>query len=101
MTSKFKLKKLVILWIEVVFYAIFLYLLTVITGFEDFSIITFVSCFIPVLTGRYWFVTIYFGMYLLSPFINIAIKAMNKNQHLKLNVLLLLLFSAWTKRDEC
>ncbi len=95
-TSKFKFKKLIVLWIEVVFYAVFLYLLTVVTGYCDFSLTTFVSCFVPVITGRYWFVTIYFGMYLLSPFLNIAIRAMNKHQHAKLNILLLILFSVWT-----
>ena len=95
-TSKFKFKKLLVLWIEVVFYAVFLYLLTVVSGYCEFSVITFASCFVPVITGRYWFVTIYFGMYLLSPFLNIAIRAMNKSQHAKLNILLLILFSIWT-----
>ena len=95
-TSKFKFKKLMILWIEVFFYSIILYLAMVVTGYCDFSLTTLVSCFIPIVTGRYWFVTIYFGMYLLSPFLNIAIRAMNKHQHAKLNILLLILFSIWT-----
>ena len=95
-TSKFKFKKLLVLWIEVVFYALFLYLLSVVSGHYEFSVKTFASCFVPVATGRYWFVTIYFGMYLLSPFLNIAIRAMNKSKHAKFNILLLILFSMWT-----
>jgi surface polysaccharide O-acyltransferase-like enzyme len=47
-------------------------------------------------TGRYWFITIYVGLYLLFPFLNMAISAMNRRQHLMLNVTLVLLFSAWS-----
>lgn len=92
-TSKFKLKKLGQLWVEVVFYALVIRLVMIAMGQVDFSITSVLSCFAPVITGRYWFITIYFGMYLLSPFYNIAIRAMNKNQHKTLLVVLFVLFS--------
>lgn len=92
-TSKFKLKKLGQLWVEVVFYALVIRLVMIVLGQADFSVSSLLSCFAPVITGRYWFITIYFGMYLLSPFYNIAIKAMNKNQHKALLVVLFVLFS--------
>ena len=91
--SRFKLKKLGQLWVEVVFYALVIRLIMIVLGQADFSIMSVLSCFAPVITGRYWFITIYFGMYLLSPFYNIAIKAMNKNQHKALLVVLFVLFS--------
>lgn len=91
--SKFKPEKLVSLWIEVVFYSLIIKIIMMIFGEIPFSIFSLVSCFVPVLTGRYWFVTIYFGMYLLSPFINSAIKAMNQKQHGSLLILLFVLFS--------
>ena len=92
-TSTFKLKKLGQLWVEVVFYALVIRLVMIALGQIDFSITSILSCFAPVITGRYWFITIYFGMYLLSPFYNIAIKAMNKNQHKALLIVLFILFS--------
>lgn len=91
--SQFKLRKLISLWIEVVFYAIVIKLIMMVAGEIPFSITALISCFVPILTGRYWFVTIYFGMYLLFPFYNIAIKAMNERQHKRLLILLLILFS--------
>ena len=91
--STFRLQKLVALWMEVVFYSFSIKLIFMLTGNTPFSITSLVSCLIPVFTGRYWFITIYFGLYILSPFLNIAIYAMNREQHLKLNVFLFVLFS--------
>lgn len=91
--SQFKLRKLISLWIEVVFYSLMIKVIMMAIGEIPFSIASLISCFIPIMTGRYWFVTIYFGMYLLFPFYNIAIKAMNERQHKSLLVLLLVLFS--------
>lgn len=91
--STFRLQKLVALWMEVAFYSVVIKLVFMLTGYTPFSILSLVSCLIPVFTGRYWFITIYFGLYMVSPFLNIAIHAMNREQHLKLNVLLFTLFS--------
>lgn len=91
--SEFKLRKLISLWIEVVFYSFSIKLIMMIMGEITFSVASLISCFVPILTGRYWFITIYFGMYLLFPFYNIAIKAMNERQHKSLVLLLIVLFS--------
>ena len=92
-TSKFRLQKLIALWMEVVFYSLTVRLVFILTGFRAFSISSILSCFVPVFTGRYWFITIYFGLYLIFPFLNIAINAMNRFQHTLLNVVLFVLFS--------
>lgn len=91
--SKFRLQKLVALWLEVVFYSFTIKLVFMLSGYTPFSIPSLISCFVPVITGRYWFITIYFGLYLIFPFLNIAINAMNKRQHTVLNILLFVLFS--------
>lgn len=93
--SKFRLQKLVALWMEVVFYSLCIKLIFMIRGRIPFSTLALCSCFFPILTGRYWFITIYVGMYLLFPFLNLAITAMNKKRHLMLNIALVILFSAW------
>lgn len=93
--SKFRLHKLVTLWMEAVFYGFILKLIFMVSGRDGFSLVSLASCFFPIFTGRYWFLTIYVGMYLVSPFLNILINAMNKKQHTVLNLCLMVLFSAW------
>lgn len=91
--STFRLQKLVALWMETVFYAFILKLLFMLTGQTAFSAISLASCFFPILTGRYWFITIYVGLYLVSPFLNLLIHSMNRTQHTLLNLCLFGLFS--------
>jgi len=92
-TSRFRLSKLAALWLETVFYSLVIRLIFIAAGAKAFSITSVVSCLFPVVTGRYWFITIYFGLYVVAPFLNIAVGAMNKRQHTALNVVLFLLFS--------
>lgn len=93
--SKFRLQKLAMLWMETVFYSFILKLLFMITGQQTFSIVSLISCFLPIVTGRYWFITIYVGMYLVSPFLNKFIHSMDKREHTMLNICLFTLFSLW------
>ena len=94
-TSKFRLQKLAALWMEASFYAVVLKLLFMLLGKEPFSVISLISCFVPILTGRYWFLTIYVGMYLISPFLNILIQALGKARHGMLNLCLFAIMSVW------
>lgn len=91
--SMFKLKKLGLLWVEVVFYSLIIRVVMIALGQQPFSISSIVSCFVPVITGRYWFVTIYFGMYLLFPFLNKGLRALSKRQYKILICILFVLFS--------
>ena len=91
--SKFNLCKLIILWLEVVFYSLVIRLVFIAFGYQPFSVESILSCLVPVITGRYWFITIYFGLYLIFPFINILINSMNKKQHTILCVVMFLLSS--------
>lgn len=94
--SRFRLKKIVEIWMEVAFYSFVIKLIFMLTREIPFSAVALLSCFFPILTGRYWFITIYIGLYLLSPFLNIAIRAMDKKTHGLLILTLGLLFSAWS-----
>ncbi len=95
-SGKFRLSKLVTLWAETVFYALIIRLLFIATGQEAFSITSIISCFVPILTGRYWFITIYVAMYCVSPFLNLFVRALSKKQLGVLNVVLFGLFSVWS-----
>lgn len=94
-TAKFRFQKLIALWAETVFYSFVLKAVFMLAGEIPFSFVSLASCFFPILTGRYWFLTIYVGLYAVSPFLNMAIRAMNKRQHTCLNLLLFGLFSVW------
>ena len=94
--SKFRLHKLIALWMEVVFYSFVIKLIFMITGQTAFSIVSLASGFFPILTGRYWFVTIYFALYLIAPFLNKAIYAMDKREFTMFNIVLGVLFSVWS-----
>lgn len=93
--SRFRLHKLVTLWMETAFYGFVLKLIFMLMGRDPFSLASLASCFLPILSGRYWFLTIYVGMYLLSPFLNLMIRAMDRKTHSLLNLCLFCLFSLW------
>lgn len=95
-SSAFKIKKLIFLWAETVFYSLVLRIIFIATGVKSFSVASIVSCLVPVTTGRYWFITIYFAMYLVSPFLGAAIRKLSKNQLGLLNMVLFVLFSVWS-----
>ncbi|WML58625.1 acyltransferase [Neobacillus sp. PS2-9] len=78
--SNFKLKKLVSLWGEVFFYSLGIYLVLCLVGFTKFSFFEFLKASIPLISQKYWFATIYVGMYVISPILNIAIKSLTKKQ---------------------
>lgn len=94
--STFRLHKLVVLWMEAVFYSFSLKLLFMALGLAEMSVLSLASCFFPILTGRYWFLTIYVGMYLVAPFMNILIRAMDKHRHAMLNLCMFAIMSLWS-----
>lgn len=91
--SEFRLSKLINIWMETVFYSFTLKFISLMVFNEHVSAISLLGCFFPIITGRYWFVTIYFGLYVIFPFLNMLIKSLNMFWHTALNVLLLVLFS--------
>lgn len=93
--SRFRLHKLVTLWMEAAFYSFVLKLAFMAAGKESFSLISLASCFAPILTGRYWFLTIYVGMYMIAPFLNTLIRTMGRRQHGMMNLCLFAIMSVW------
>lgn len=89
--SSFKFKRLLLLVIEVWLYSVLIYLLYLPS--IGFSIGTFIISLLPILFGEYWFVTIYVGLYILSPFLNMGLSAFDKNSLRRLIVVLFVLFS--------
>lgn len=81
-TAEFKLKKLVSLWIQTIFYTVGIYLLMCL--FHDqtaFSFTQFIKRCLAITMKHYWYVTAYVLLYIVFPFLNCAIRAMNKKTH--------------------
>lgn len=94
--SEFKLKKIVNIWIKVVFYSISIYIILLLLGQVKFSLSECIKSFFPILTKEYWFVNSYILLYLLSPFINKLIKQLAKKDYQKLLIILIVAFCILT-----
>lgn len=91
-TSRFKLKRVVSVWVQSLFYSVVLYM-TVSLCLGNFSITDLVKRVFVVVTEQYWFVTAYLLMYMVSPFLNCMIRAMGKRMHFLCCCVLLGIFS--------
>ena len=93
--SSFKFKKLFKIWIEVFFYSVIIYLSLLFTKTITFGYASLLKSFFPILLGNYWFISVYTILYILSPFLNKLVHALNKSQYLYLIILIFLIFSVW------
>ncbi len=94
--STFRLGKYLRLWSQVFFYSVTLYLLYAAFSGDGFSERQFYASCMPIWESRYWYVTAYVGLYILSPGLNVLLR--NASQRFLLNTLLtlFLLFCLWS-----
>ena len=93
--SKFSVKKVLIIWGQIIFYSISIYVIALSSGLISINIKAAIVAFLPVLGKQYWFATTYVALYFLFPFINIMIKAMTKKQMQRLLITIIFMFSVW------
>lgn len=80
-TQRFKLKRIVSLWLGVLFWALVLYLMQVYREKTAFQWLELRNNLLPILTRRYWFVTSYMGLCILSPMLNHGLRHLSKRSH--------------------
>lgn len=80
------------LWGQVFLYSICIYIFGLLTGVTHFSVIQFVKALIPVTSEAWWFVTVYFILFLLHPYLNKLLTGINQRQYQYLLALLLLIW---------
>ena len=90
----FKLSRLVSLDLQTLFYSITSLLFLFVIGYHEASVFDF-HAFIPIITKRYWFVTCYAVLYLLSPFINNVFTLLSKDQLKSILIVSFILFVLW------
>jgi surface polysaccharide O-acyltransferase-like enzyme len=86
--EEFKLKKVIELWKQVIFYSVAISLIFWFSGIEPVTRYTMLQAFFPVITGTYWFITTYIILYLLSPFLNTALNSVKEEDHKRLILVL-------------
>ena len=80
-SARYKISRIIKLWIQVIFYSLFLYFVMCCIGTETFTPQAMALSLIPIISGKYWFATNYVALYLLFPFINIVLNRLEKRQY--------------------
>lgn len=89
---KLNVKKLIKIDLELLFYTLIIYFITVLFDIHSFDLKKDVLLLFPLVTKQYWFITIYFVLCLFSPFLNLLIDNLNKKQYLCILSLILMIF---------
>ncbi len=82
-TTSFKVSRLLQLWLQIWFYSVTFGLLGALTGVlkgTSFDFHYLLTLLFPVTMEHYWFLTAYIFLYLLLPFVGMAVKKMTKQQ---------------------
>ena len=90
--KEFKLKRVFKIWLQVFFYSISIYLLTLVLGLNEFSMLQFIKNILPIICNQYSFVTAYIMLLILSPFLNKVIEVFDKGLYEKLVITLIIMF---------
>lgn len=95
--SYFKPKSFIRTWLIAYFYAIIILFGAIISGVINVGFQDIVKTILMGSTGYIsWFVTAYLIMYLLSPFINVVLRALSRNQYRMLLIVFILISSLQT-----
>lgn len=91
-TSKYKYTNIVVIWLEMFLYIWLSNLILTIIN-EPISKELLIKSFFPIVGRYYWYMTAYFGLFILMPFINYGIQKMRFKQATLIILVLFLTFS--------
>lgn len=92
-TEKLKFSKIFKLWLQIFFYSIIFYIISIIINPDSFTFGNLFFAHLPILTNSWWFASTYFILFLMSPYINILLKHLSKKQYLIMLAFLTVLWS--------
>lgn len=90
--SRFRYSKMLELWLQTIFYSLSFALLFHFSG-KSLSLADWRNALFPILTGKYWYVTAYFGLLIFMPFLNLALERLSTQDLGRLLALAFLSFS--------
>lgn len=79
--SDIKTSKVIRLWLQVFSYSVAIYAVFVCLGLAPFQGKTLMGRLLPIGFREWWFASVYFLLYILSPYINRVIHSMNKRDY--------------------
>lgn len=94
--SRFKISRLLNLWFQVTLISVISTVLLGLIAPEKVETIDYINMFLPILSDHNWYFTAFFGLSLFSPFLNLLMQNMTKNQHKYLLALIFVLFSVFS-----
>ncbi len=89
----FKIRKLFVLLFETFIYSSLIFVILLLLGKETFSIKLLIKSLLPITFKQYWFMTAFVLLYIFIPYINKVLNSLNRDEHLKLIVICLFIFS--------
>lgn len=90
--KKFKYRKIIPLWLQVIFYSIGIMLVFILAGSSVLPK-TMLKLIFPISARVYWYATSYFCLFFFIPFLNILIKSLSKKQFTILIITIFVFFS--------
>ena len=87
-----KLIKILELFVQVIVFNLVFYVFGVLRGHKVFTVSSLISSLLP----ANYFLILYSVLYIISPYLNLIIKQLNKEQYKRLLIILMLIFSVWT-----
>ncbi len=80
-SSHFKLSRLVSLWMQTVFYTILISAVFFILNPQSISLKGICEAIFPISSQCFWYISAYFGLYILLPLLNIAAQKLDKKAY--------------------
>lgn len=78
--SKARVSKGILLWLQIFFYTFIITLIFTLVFPVDVNISIWYKAFFPILSREYWYITCYFLLYLLIPFLNAGIENLSRKE---------------------
>lgn len=96
-TKDFKYSRIILMWLQVAFYSVLFTATIYVWQHDEISFAEFAKSMIksifPVSFKQYWYFSAYFGLYLLSPFLNRLIKGLTRKEMKWMCISLFIVFS--------
>jgi len=92
---KYKKERLILLISQTFFYSVVFMGLSVLLGWHTYTPRTDFFALIPIITKKYWFVTCYVVLYIISPWLNVWGDSLEKGQYKKFLVIGFLIIYLW------
>jgi surface polysaccharide O-acyltransferase-like enzyme len=86
--EKIKVKKVIKLWLQLFEYSFVIFWIFILLGIKNFELKELVVHIFPITFSEWWFATVYFVLYLMSPYINRFLNALSKQQYQQFLMLL-------------